>query len=78
MKGSGSNDFNWWVNSPDGLSRMPDAPLGTAYLSGLNHNICCIIPEWDMVIIRMGDDKNPPEGKHVVWNTFLKKVGEAL
>jgi len=78
VKGSGSYGFNWWVNSADGLSRMPDAPLGTAYLSGLNHNVCCIIPEWDMVVIRMGDDKNPPEGKHVVWNTFLKKIGEAM
>ena len=76
-QGSGSYGFNWWVNSPDGLSRMPDAPLGVAYLSGLNHNICCIIPEWDMVIIRMGDDKNPPEGKYVVWNHFLKLVGNS-
>ena len=78
VKGSGSYGFNWWVNSKDGLSRMPDAPLGTAYLSGLNHNVCAIIPEWNMVVIRMGDDKNPPEGKHVVWNTFLKKLGEAM
>ena len=78
VKGSGSYGFNWWVNSKDGLSRMPDAPLGTAYLSGLNHNICCIIPEWNMVIIRMGDDKNPPEGKHVVWNEFLRRVGLAM
>jgi len=77
-KGSGSYGFNWWVNSTDGLSRMPDAPLGVAYMSGLNHNVCCIIPEWDMVIIRMGDDKNPPEGKYVVWNEFLRLVGEAL
>lgn len=76
--GSGSYGFNWWVNSEDGLSRMPDAPLGAAYMSGFNHNVCMIIPEWDMVIIRMGDDKNPPEGKHVIWNEFLKRVGEAL
>lgn len=78
VKGSGSYGFNWWVNSADGLSKMPDAPLGTAYMSGLNHNICCIIPEWNMVIIRMGDDKNPPEGKHVVWNEFLMRMGEAI
>ena len=71
VKGSGSYGFNWWVNSKDGLSRMPDAPLGVSYMSGLNHNVCFIVPEWDMVIIRMGDDKNPPEGKHVVWNKFL-------
>lgn len=77
-KGSGSYGFNWWVNSSDGLSKMPDAPLNVAYMSGKNHNVCCIIPEWNMVIVRMGDDENPREGKPVVWNEFLKKVGEAV
>lgn len=76
--GSGSYGYNWWVNSKDGLSRMPDAPLGVAYMSGLNHNVCAVIPEWNMVVIRMGTDKNPPEGKHVVWNEFLKRLGKAL
>ncbi len=78
VKGSGSYGFNWWVNSPDGLSNMPDAPMGAAYLSGLNHNICFIIPEWNMVIIRMGDDKNPPEGKHVIWNEFIRLIGLSI
>ncbi len=77
-RGSGSYGFNWWVNSPDGLSRMPDAPLGVAYMSGLNHNVCAIIPEWNMVVVRMGDDKNPPEGKHVVWNEFLHLLSKSL
>jgi hypothetical protein len=31
-----------------------------------------------MVIVRMGDDPNPPEGKHVVWNEFLKLMGTAI
>ena len=78
VKGSGSYGYNWWVNSTDGLSRMPDAPLNVAYMSGLNHNVCCIIPEWSMVIVRMGDDRNPPEGKHVVWNDFLKIMESAV
>lgn len=77
-RGSGSYGFNWWVNSPDGLSRMPDVPLDVAYMSGLNHNVCALIPSWNMVVVRMGDDKNPPEGKYVVWNDFLKLLGEAL
>jgi CubicO group peptidase (beta-lactamase class C family) len=77
-EGSGSYGFNWWVNSADGLSRMPEAPLNVAYMSGKNHNICCLIPEWNMVIVRMGDDQNPPEGKHVVWNEFLKRIGKSL
>ncbi len=77
MQGSGSYGFNWWVNSTNGLSNMPDAPLKTAYLSGLNHNVCCIIPEWNMVIVRLGTDKNPKEPKHIVWNQFIKMIGSA-
>ncbi|GMQ25053.1 hypothetical protein Aoki45_17350 [Algoriphagus sp. oki45] len=78
VKGSGSYGYNWWVNSTDGLSRMPDAPLGVAYLSGLNHNIILVVPEWNMLLVRLGDDKNPDLPKHVVWNEFLRLVGEAL
>jgi CubicO group peptidase (beta-lactamase class C family) len=77
VKGSGSYGFNWWVNSKTGLSKLPDSPLKTAYMSGLNHNICCVVPEWQVVIVRLGDDKNPTIAKHIVWNNFLKKLGEA-
>jgi CubicO group peptidase (beta-lactamase class C family) len=74
--GSGSYGFNWWVNG--GLSAMPDAPKNTYYASGLHHNVCFVIPEWDMVIVRMGVDGNPPEGKHVVWNEFLRRLTDAI
>jgi hypothetical protein len=77
-EGSGSYGFNWWVNSADGLSRMPDSPPTVAYMSGKNHNVCCLIPEWNMIIVRMGDDQNPPEGKHVVWNEFLKRIEKSI
>jgi CubicO group peptidase (beta-lactamase class C family) len=75
-KGSGAYGFNWWVNG--GLSPMPDAPPKTYYASGLNHNVCFVIPEWNMVIVRMGVDGNPPEGKHVIWNEFLKRLSDAI
>ncbi|WP_194775385.1 serine hydrolase domain-containing protein [Pararhodonellum marinum] len=78
VKGSGSYGFNWWVNSKDGLSRMPHAPIGTAYLSGLNHNMCFIIPEWNMVIVRMGDDKNPIRPKHEVWDDFFRILSSGI
>ncbi len=78
IRGSGSYGYNWWVNASNGLSAMPDAPPGAYYLSGLNHNILMVIPEWDMVIVRMGDDKNPVLPKHVVWNDFLEKLGQGM
>lgn len=78
VKGSGSYGFNWWANSDNGLSNLPNAPLGTAYLSGLNHNMCFIIPEWDMVIVRMGDDKNPDLPKNKVWDRFFEILKPGL
>jgi CubicO group peptidase (beta-lactamase class C family) len=75
-RGSGSYGFNWWLSG--GLSAMPDAPPETYYASGLNHNVCFVIPEWQMVIVRMGVDGNPPEGKHVVWNEFIKRLNLAI
>ncbi len=77
--GSGSYGYNWWVNGMTDEGRfMPDAPPGTAYMSGLNHNVCFVIPEWNIVYIRMGVDGNPPEGKHVVHNEFVKRLGRAM
>ena len=57
---------------------MPDTPPRTYYASGLNHNVCFVIPEWSMVIVRMGTDGNPPEDKHVIWNEFLKRLGKGV
>ena len=34
-----------------------------------------MIPEWDMVIVRLGLDG---KAKDEVWNGFLAKVGESL
>lgn len=52
------------------ISVMLGALPRTYYACGLNHNVCFVIPEWNMVIVRMGVDGNPPEGKHVIWNEF--------
>lgn len=76
VKGSGSYGFNWWVNG--GLTPLPDAPPKTYYASGLNHNVCVVVPEWNLVIVRMGVDGNPEFGKHNVYNGFLKKLRAAL
>lgn len=74
VRGPGAYGFNWWVNG--GENHMPDAPPKTYYASGLNHNVLFVIPEWNMVIVRMGTDGNPAFGKHNVWNHFLKRIGE--
>jgi CubicO group peptidase (beta-lactamase class C family) len=61
--------FNWWTDG-----RFPDAPDGTFAALGFNNNNCIVIPEWDMVIVRLGLDGAIDDEK---WNTFIKMVGES-
>ncbi|MCK4628942.1 MAG: serine hydrolase, partial [Sedimentisphaerales bacterium] len=78
-RGVGTYGYGWWVNGigRTGTRLWPDAPVGTYYAPGYNNNMCIVIPEWNMVIVRMGTSGYPR--RHIeVWNTFLKKVGEAI
>ena len=76
VRGPGAYGYNWWCNG--GENRMPLAPPKTYYASGLNHNLLWVIPEWNMVVVRMGVDGNPPFGKHNTSNYFLGKLGDAF
>jgi CubicO group peptidase (beta-lactamase class C family) len=77
IDGRGVYGFNWWCNGlkPDRTRLLPAAPEGTFWASGHNNNRCFVIPEWDMVIVRLGlDGKANEEG----WNAFLAKIAESL
>jgi CubicO group peptidase (beta-lactamase class C family) len=76
-EGPGEYGFNWWVNGvkPDGQRKLPGAPPGTYCGAGHNNNRCFIVPEWNMVIVRLGLDGSAGDR---VWNEFLARVGEAL
>lgn len=77
--GPGYYGFNWWVNgrSSDGELKLPGAPEGVYFASGLNNNKCLVIPGWKMVIIRMGEDGHPDK-PDLVYGSFLKMMGHAL
>jgi CubicO group peptidase (beta-lactamase class C family) len=77
IDGRGVYGFNWWRNGlkPDGTRKFPAAPGGTYWASGHNNNKCFVIPEWDMVIVRLGLDG---KANDEVWNDFLAKVGGSL
>lgn len=55
----GAYGFGFWVNGirPDGNRMWPDAPDGTFALQGNCNNICFVIPEWDLVLVRLGTDR---------------------
>jgi CubicO group peptidase (beta-lactamase class C family) len=77
--GPGCYGFNWWVNGTlaDGSLNLPGAPEGCYYASGHNNNKCIVIPQWNMVVVRMGEDGHP-ENPNLVYGTFLKMLGEAI
>lgn len=72
--GRGIYGYNWWViNAADGVS-----PVDAYYTSGLNHNVCLVIPDWDMVIVRMGIDGNPEYGKHRLYSELLQQLDSGI
>ncbi len=70
--------FNLWVNGikPDGNPLWPAAPPRTYQAAGYNNNRCIIIPEYNMVIVRLGTDGDAVDINEL--NTFLEKIGESI
>lgn len=75
--GPGTYGFNWWVNGikPDGSRKLPGAPPDVFYGAGHNNNMCFVIPDWNMVIVRLGLDGH---ARDEVWGDFLAKIGDSL
>jgi len=78
--GRGVYGFNWWVNSikADGQRKWPGAPPGTYAASGYNNNDMFIIPEWEMVIVRLGLDEAQRQITDDVYSSFIERVGKAI
>jgi len=62
----GSYGLNIWLNgiTPDGKRQWPAAPAGVAAIQGNMNNICFSIPEWDMVLVRLGTDGRIPNERY--------------
>ena len=81
--GPGCYGFHWWANGilSDGKRILPDAPPGTFWRSGWPKQRMFIIPEWNIVIVRIGRDEkraDRPVDVNLCWNATLKKIGEAI
>ena len=77
IDGRGVYGLNWWVNGvkPDGERKFLGAPPGTFWASGHNNNKCFVIPEWNMVIVRLGLDGKAGDE---TWNDLLQGIGAAI
>lgn len=78
--GRGVYGYNWWVNSikHDGKRKWPGAPPGTYSASGYNNNDMFVIPEWNMVIVRLGLDQTEFNITDMIYGTFIQKLGQAI
>jgi CubicO group peptidase (beta-lactamase class C family) len=78
--GRGVYGFNWWANGikPNGKRNWPGAPSGTYAASGYNNNDMFVIPEWNMVIVRLGLDQSEFAITNAIYGSFLEKVGQAI
>ena len=72
---------NWWTNGvrADGQPLLPGVPSSTFAASGWNNNRLFVIPDWDMVVVRLGQDQtNGFAITSTIWSEFLRRLGAAL
>jgi CubicO group peptidase (beta-lactamase class C family) len=80
IAGSGCYGFNWWVNGekPDGKRKWPGATDRTYAALGHNNNMLFVIPESQMVIVRLGLDQADRKITDGEVGEFLRRVKEAI
>jgi CubicO group peptidase (beta-lactamase class C family) len=78
--GSGAYGYNWWVNgiTPSGKRFMPGADPGTYWAAGYGSNRCFVIPAWNMVIVRTGEQPTDWAGADSTFSNFLNMVGKSI
>jgi hypothetical protein len=77
IDGRGVYGFNWWANGikPDGNRKWPELPPTTFAAYGHNNNRMFVIPDWRMVIVRLGLDESDGKVPDAVWSKFVSLVG---
>jgi CubicO group peptidase (beta-lactamase class C family) len=80
IAGSGCYGFNWWVNGvkPDGKRKWPGATDRTFAALGHNNNLLFVVPEWQMVVVRLGLDQADRKIADAEAGEFLRRVGDAV
>jgi CubicO group peptidase (beta-lactamase class C family) len=85
--GRGTYGFGWWANGVkvDSTRLWPGAPASTYAAVGFNNNRLFVLPDWQMVIVRLGRDQAGGfffERRFLIrdsiWGEFLRKIGESI
>ncbi len=79
---AGRYGFYWWTNGirKDGNRPWPSAPPKTSTPIGGGRNFCFVIPEWDMVIVRMSPrwESPIPSPNENIWEGFFSILKESF
>jgi CubicO group peptidase (beta-lactamase class C family) len=77
---AGAYGFNWWTNhiQPDGTRKWPGAPPVTFAALGYNNNHLFIIPEWEVVVVRLGLDHRDTKMTDATWSEFFARFAAAV
>jgi CubicO group peptidase (beta-lactamase class C family)/S-formylglutathione hydrolase FrmB len=68
--------LNWWTNGVSPKGRLwPSAPVRTFAAQGNLNNICIVVPEWKLVLVRTGLDQVIDVRRY---DDALKILGEGL
>lgn len=79
--GAGVYGFNWWANGrrDDGRRLWPGVPSSAFGAAGWNNNRLFVIPDWDIVVVRLGQDQTAGFAITAeTWTEFLRRLGAAL
>jgi len=79
---TGRYGYYWWTNGirKDGTRPWPSAPVKTSTAHGGGRNFCFVIPEWDMIIVRMSPrwESQIPARGDPVWEGFFKRLKDGV
>ena len=78
--GRGVYGMGWWVNGigPDGGRHWQGCPEGTFAALGYNNNVLFVVPEWDLVVVRLGLDGRERRVEREEYADFLARVGQSI
>jgi CubicO group peptidase (beta-lactamase class C family) len=79
---AGRYGFYFWTNGvrADGTRPWPSAPPRATTPHGGGRNFCFVLPEWNMVVVRMSPTTHSPMGntREDVWEGFFKILKDGV
>ena len=77
---AGHYGFYWWTNGHqrNGQAAWPAAPPRTFAARGAAANACFVVPEWNMVIVRLASAPEDSSASDETWNTFFTTLASAM